>query len=287
MKGRSILVTGASGFLGSVILSHLNGLGARVIGTSRTGEIPVDLEDPRSLESLKSSGPFDSLVHCAAVLPGKRADSDVLNANLMMTNHVLEWANQEGVQQFCFLSSCSIYGNASSPCNEETLPAPASVYGVSKLACEQMIRIAFPDALLLRVSAPYGPHLRLETVVKRFLMAASENRPIPLMGEGSREQHFVFEKDVARAVSLALTKDAAGLFNVSGDAPVSMRHLAGIVLRIFGGTEEDSIHCSGLDPQEDYRGNFPFDAATKAFGYRPETSLDAGLRECARSWGLL
>ena len=286
MKDRSILVTGASGFLGSVILSHLRSLGARVTGASRSGEVSADLEDPRSIESLKSSGPFDSIVHCAAVLPGKRADSDVLNANLMMTNHVLEWATTENVRQFCFLSSCSIYGNATESCSEDTPPAPASVYGVSKLACEQMIRIAFPNASLLRVSAPYGPHLRLETVVKRFVSAASASQPIPLMGEGSREQHFVFEKDVAHAVSLALTNDAAGIFNISGDAPVSMRQLASKILRIFG-RPEDSIHCSGSDPQEDYRGNFPHDAATKAFGYKPETELEEGLRECARAWGLL
>jgi len=294
MKDRSILVTGAAGFLGSVILSHLRKLGARAVGVARSSILSVpppavciDLKDAKSVTLLNANGPYDSVVHCAAVLPGRAADFDLMIANITTTYNILEWALSAGVDHFCFASSCSVYGTQAKSCTEDTLPAPADCYGISKLSCEQMVRALFRKACLLRISAPYGPGLRTETVVKRFLMQAARNQTISLMGSGSREQHFVHEEDVAEAFSMALRNRTTGVFNVSGSYPVSMRDLAESVLRIFDRSGEDAIRCSGLDPQESYRGNFPFEAANKSFGYRPQVSLEVGLRLCARGWGLL
>ena len=291
---RSILVTGAAGFLGSVVLSCLRKLGARTVGLSRTSDsavsspaVHVDLLDRKSFAALDAAGPFDGVVHCAAVLPGKRNDDDLIHANIAMTHNIVDWSLNANVQQFLFTSSCSVYGSRPNPCREDALPAPSSIYAISKLSCEHMIRILFPNACLLRISAPFGPHLQTETVIKRFLIQASQNQPLSLMGEGLREQHFVYEEDVARAVSLALSKGVTGLFNISGEAAVSMRDLADSVLQIFGRDQQNGVRFAGVDPQENYRGNFPFDEAKENFGYSPQISLEEGLRLCARAWSLL
>lgn len=294
LKDQSILVTGAGGYLGSTILSCLRKLGARAVGSarSRSAILPeptvyADLEASHSLESLDSSGPYDTVVHCAALLPSNRNDVDLLIANVKMTCNLIEWARMNGIERFCFLSSSSVYGPQSKPCSEDTLPAPSHFYGISKLACEHVVRVSFPDACLLRIAAPYGPKLRLPTVVKRFLEQASRKQLISLLGSGAREQHFVYEEDVAAAVSLAVANGVAGIFNISGDRPVSMIDLAKIVLNLFGRRLEDSLQFSGEDPQEHYRGNFPHDLAKKTFGYQPQLSLEEGLMLCARAWGLL
>jgi len=139
---------------------------------------------------------------------------------------------------------------------------------------------------LLRISAPYGPDLVAETVVTRFLKQASQGLPLQLMGSGRRSQDFVYQEDVARAFALALQRRAVGLFNISGDRPVSMYELAETVLRIFGKLSSGNILTIGLDPQEFYHGWFPLQAAADSFGYRAEVSLEQGLLKTRETLGL-
>lgn len=297
-KDRSILVTGAGGFLGGVILTYLRRHGVRVVGTARAQVtqadeqfIYLDIEDSTALKSLDTMGPYDTVIHCAAVLPGKRSDLDLLIANQRMTYNLVEWATSRNVSDFFFASSCSIYGYSDQPCTELSLPAPANIYAASKLACEQIIQIVAGDTgmrvCILRISAPYGPSLRTKTVIKRFLKQGAQNQPLTLIGSGSRSQDFVYEDDVARAFFLAITHGATGVFNISGDHSVSMRELAETVLRIFGRDDEQAITFSGVDPQESYRGRFPIEAAVRAFDYQPQVTFEEGLRRSAHGWGLL
>ena len=298
LKDSSILVTGARGFLGSVVMAYLKQHGARVTGTGRLplnqstqDLIAVDLEESAALKALDTAGSYDVVIHCAAVLPGKRSDLEVLIANQRMTNNLLQWVVSAGVSHFLFASGCNIYGYSNQPCTELTMPAPPNHYAVSKLACEYLVSLAAKSAGMrvctLRISAPYGPHLRVETVVKRFIQQAARKEPITLMGSGSRSQDFVYEEDVARAFALAILYAATGTFNISGDRSVSMRELAETILRLFGVEPGDAICLEGIDPQEEYRGRYPVAAATKAFGYRPQVTLEEGLRRTAEAWGPL
>ena len=186
-KGHAGLVTGARGFLGGVLVGYLRSLGARVVATDRPSfsedtqdTMAVDLEESATLKALDKAGPYDFLIHCAAVLPGKRSDSDVLIANQRMTANLLDWAIGARVPHFLFASSCNIYGYSSQPCTELALPAPPNWYAVSKLACEYLVNLAATAGGMrvctLRISAPYGPHLRVETVVKRFIQQAALER---------------------------------------------------------------------------------------------------------------
>lgn len=298
LKDFSILVTGARGFLGSVVMAYLKQHGARVIGIGRPplsqdtqGLIAVDLEELGALKALDLTGPYDVVIHCAALLPGKRSDLEVLIANQRMTHNLLQWAVNAGVSHLLFASGCNIYGYSNRPCAESTLPDPPNYYAVSKLACEYLVSLAAKSAGMrvctLRISAPYGPHLRAETVVKRFILQAARKEPITLMGSGSRSQDFVYEEDVARAFALAILHGVTGTFNISSNRSVSMRELAETILRLFGIRPEDAIRLEGIDPQEEYRGRYPISAAIKAFGYRPQVTLEEGLRRTAEAWGLL
>lgn len=292
LESRSVLVTGAGGFLGQVVAAHLEDRGARVVGADRSGEIagllPVNLEEPAALARLDDRGPFDAVVHCAALLPGDRTGRDVLMANLQMTHDLAAWAGGRGVKRFVLASTCNVYGYQSLPCTEDAVPHPPSLYATSKLACEHILTALSAQVALqpccLRIAAPYGPHQRRDTVVSRFLRQAAKREPITLLGSGSRSQHFVYETDVAEAFALAVGCDAVGAFNVSGDAPTSMRALAEAASGLFGNPAP--VRCDGDDPQEHYRGHFPTGAAQRALGYRPLVTIGEGLRLTAQAWSL-
>ncbi len=298
LEGARILVTGDLGFIGGAIAARLEALGARVVGADRApasepdrDRVQVDLTHPEQVQRLNDRGPYAAVVHCAAVLPGGVLDPDLLAANLGMTQRLLQWWGEARIPSLVFISGCNVYGRSTAACDETSLPEPADLYALSKLACEHLARIqaasAAGRACVLRVSAPFGPRLRRETVVRRFITQAANRAPITLLGSGSRAQDFVYEEDVAEACCLALIRDAQGTFNVSGDRPVTMRELAETVLRLFGAETSTSLQLGGADPQESFRGHYPAAAAARAFGYRPQVDLAEGLRRSARAWGLL
>jgi nucleoside-diphosphate-sugar epimerase len=272
-----ILVTGAGGYLGGVIAERLRAAGADVIGTRRP--------------ALEAEGPFDAVVHCAAELPGKLPDSQLVPINRAMTYHLAEWALKRGVGRFVLASGCNVYGPVRGDTPETAALDPSDTYAQSKAESERVLTEAARGtgmkACILRISAPYGPRLQRETVIRRFLLRAASGETMILSGSGAREQDFVFEDDVAEAFLAALDRSVSGIFNIAGGAPVGMRKLAESVARIFGLDPAKAVRCEGEDPQEEYRGRFPIDAAREHLGYRPRTGLEEGLRKTARAWGLI
>lgn len=293
MTGRTIVLSGASGFLGGAIAARLRRAGAVVLGLSRQAHddrVVVDLEAPDAAARLDALPAVDAVVHCAAALPGRRADAELPDANERMTLALARWAGRRGVPHFVLASSCSVYGPVVEPCVETAPAAPASAYARSKLASEQVVAAVAAEtgmrACTLRISAPYGPGLRADTVLRRFLRDAAAGEPLRLLGTGGRTQDFVHEDDVAEAFFLALSAGASGVHNVSGGHPVTMRELAATVLRVLGRPADRVALGPAPDPQESYRGSFPSDSAARAFGYRARVGLAEGLAGTARAWGL-
>ncbi len=294
----SVLITGANGFLGQVIADLFKRKNISTIkivepGTpSPQGEVfVVNLEDPTAYHQLTNIGRVGAVIHLAAVLPGQRNAVDILHANEKMTAYLLDWSLQHHVPHFIFASTCNIYGYQSEPCSENTPPAPPNPYAVSKIACEYLIRAMTKDSetnpAILRIAAPYGPSQHAETVIRRFVMLAASGESLPLMSGGQRSQDFVYESDVAAAFFQAFEQKATGVFNLAGGRSTSMRELAEIILRLFHRDFDANIIDSGIDPQQNYRGRFPIEAARRAFGYQPQVSLEEGIRQSAEGWGVL
>lgn len=285
-----VLVTGSCGFLGSAIVRHLRALGIPTVTADRPGSespdpehLTVDLE--KGDGPLDSALPLDAVVHAAAVMPHSGGEEDVLIRNQSMAVNLAKWVSGHGIGQLVFLSGCIVYGNppAGEPVSEESVPAPGSLYGVSKIACEMIFdSVTRPGTHVchLRIPAPFGPGQHVQTVITRFMRQALFGDSIQVMGTGSRVQDFVHESDVGRAVLLALSRRARGPVNITGEA-ITMRGLAELCREISGRAVE--IVFSGEDPQEEFRGIYSSAKARLELNYRPELSLRDALRDLART----
>jgi len=154
----SILVTGGAGYIGSHMVHELTDAGERVVVLDNlsTGfdwavprDVPLiigDAGDQNLVGQILHEHKVDSIIHFAGSLVVPDSVKDPLGYyknNTVNSRALIQTAVKNGVRQFIFSSTCAVYGNpAQVPVTEDTLPAPISPYGWSKLMTEIMLRDA-------------------------------------------------------------------------------------------------------------------------------------------------
>ena len=154
----SILVTGGAGYIGSHMVHELADAGERVVVLDNLSTgfdwavangVPLivgDTGDQNLVAQIISEHKVDSIIHFAAWLVVPDSVKDPLGYyknNTVNSRALIETAIKNGVRQFIFSSTCAVYGNPTHvPVTEDTLAAPISPYGSSKLMTEIMLRDA-------------------------------------------------------------------------------------------------------------------------------------------------
>jgi UDP-glucose 4-epimerase len=288
-SSRTVLITGAAGFVGAAIRSRLEERGVRVTGvghheppggTVGPGWLWGDLTDPGFTRELPA---VDSIVHVAAALPPSFEVSEREAAvNRALDDNVLDCAVRMGAQ-LIYASGTSLYAPGDSPRREGDPIAPSGPYLAEKERTESrglaLAREGWLDFSALRVSAPYGPRQRARTVIQLFIERALRTEPLEYFGSGTREQDFTYVEDVADAFAAAL-ESPSGVFNVASGRPVTMKGLALIVAR-QAGLGEDAVRAAGRpDPREGALARFNVSAAKDVLRWQPSTSLEEGISRC-------
>ena len=222
---QKILVTGASGFIGSFIVEEALRQGFEVWAGIRKTSSRAYLQDERlrflcltfaDKEKLqaeldgfrKEHGAWDYIVHCAGATKCKDKQGFELH-NTLATRHFIETLEASGMfpKRFVFLSSLSVYGpiherSAQAICGTDT-PMPDTAYGKSKLEAERYIQAhATLPSIILRPTGVYGPRER-----DYFLMAKSIKSHVDFaVGFKRQEITFVYVKDLVDAVFAAIER---------------------------------------------------------------------------------
>lgn len=287
-----VLVTGASGFIGRALSVALLDSGWELAtlqrtpapGRPRVTSFSADLLQLAALSAtLETIPPVDAVVHLAALLPNVTSTgADYMVANGAATAAVLEWAGRAGAGVCVYASSTSVLGvPVEFPITEAHPTRPVHPYAAGKLAgelyCEQVRRTSALRTVSLRIASPYGPGMPQTTVLPKFVGQALRGETLVYHGTGAREQVFVHVQDVVAAIVAALSGRAAGVFNVTGAAPVSMKQLAETIVTLCGNASAKVTAANVPDAQEQMRWPVSLDRSIRELGYRPRTSLQDGL----------
>jgi nucleoside-diphosphate-sugar epimerase len=228
----TVLVTGATGFLGGAVMRRLRAEGVPVIGLGRDpGRLAAlradgfdlreqDLARPLSSSVIAVIGPVAAIIHCAARSAPHGTLQAFQSANVTATQHVLDLAHALGVRRFVHISSSSVSFAARDQLGvreSDPLPPPFNAYARTKAAAERLV-LAAPDLgpVVLRPRGIYG--LGDTALLPRLLRAAGRG-PLPLLRGGAARIDLTHIDDVVDAVLAALQGGRAiegRIFNISG-----------------------------------------------------------------------
>lgn len=293
-------VTGCAGFIGSNVVDALLEKGHEVIGIdSFTDYYPREIKErniegalrnrrftliDKDIMDLESYPAVDYVFHLAAQAGvraswGKTFDIYVHN-NIQATQKLLEFYKSASLKKFVYSSSSSVYGDAKLPMCEESLLKPVSPYGVSKLAGENLCYLYYKNygvpAVSLRYFTVYGPRLRPDLAINKFIHAIMNDDEIVIYGDGTQTRDFTFVGDVVRANILAAECDVAGdVFNIGGGNRISVNGL----IRGLESILQKSARVRYIEKQKGDVENTWADVskARSALAWQPEVRVDRGL----------
>lgn len=253
LKGKSVAVTGAGGFIGSALVPALLEAGARIRALNGplhatlppvpapAVEMRGEITDNETLLRLCEGA--EIVVHLAgppSVAESFQAPRDYARVHVLGTLEVLEACRAAGVRHFVYLSSAEVYGQPQrNPVAEDHPVSALSPYGACKVAAEQFAcaqSAAYGlQATILRPFSIYGPGLSPLSLIGTLLRQARD--------EGALSVHdlrpirdYCHLRDLVRAITLACAKDHAGVLtlNVGSGQGVSVKELLTTLLTVRG-----------------------------------------------------
>lgn len=295
---RRVLVTGGSGFLGTVLCRKLNELGAREVIAPGSGEYDLTRED--RVEKLFVDSVPDVVIHLAARVGGiglnRERPADLYVSNLLMGTYLLEEARKREVEKTVLLGTiCSYPKFTPIPFRENELwngyPEETNApYGIAKKALlvhAQSSRTQYGQRsiYLLPVNL-YGPgdkfhpsvsHV-IPALIKKCVEAKEANAPhVEVWGTGKATREFLYVEDAAEAIALATEHyDEPDPVNIGAGREIPIKELVELIVSLVGFAGE--IVWDPTKPDGQPRRSLDTSLAQEKFGFTARTSLEDGLR---------
>ncbi|HZQ57803.1 MAG TPA: NAD-dependent epimerase/dehydratase family protein [Acidimicrobiales bacterium] len=295
-----VAVTGGSGFIGSHVVDRLLDAGhhVTVLDTRPPHRRDAAYRDTDVLDLaglVRATAGCDAVFHLAAVSNVNDALADPVGTfelNVTGTGRVCEAARRNRVGRVVLASTVWVYASApgDGPLTEDTPLSPAGtghVYTASKVAAELVVT-SFGELYgvpytILRYGIPFGPRMREELVIPRFVTSARNGTRITIQGDGLQYRNYIYVEDLADAHVLALGDAAADeIFNLEGPAPVSIRDVAETARALVN--PHTPIEYVAARPG-DYAGReISADKARRVLGWEPTTSFEDGMKRYLEWW---
>jgi len=304
---KNVFVTGAAGFIGFHLASHLAARGDNVIGYDnfddyysvalkhkRAAELKKrgvsiihgDITDQKLLKSSIDSHKTTHIAHLAAQAgvryslenPGK-----YLQTNIEGFLNILEVCRHNPQMKLVYASSSSVYGtNDSLPFSiKDRTDHQTSLYGVTKKTNELMAysyhHLFAIEATGLRFFTVYGPWGRPDMAYFSFASAIDSGQPIKLFNEGKMERDFTYVDDIVAGTIAALDEKESGyqLYNLGNNRAEPLMSLVGELERALG--KKAIINFSPMHTADVVSTHADIEPARSRLGFIPQTSLSAGI----------
>jgi len=301
-NGVKVVVTGGAGFIGSHVVDALiiKGFTVHVIDNLSSGKKEqvhpkaiFHKADIRKLETIQPIIKGATYVFHLAAVPRVQYSiehpAETNEVNVSGTLNVLIAAKEGGVKRVIYSASSSAYGDQKKmPLVETMIPNPKSPYGLQKHVGELYARVFSEvhglETVSLRYFNVYGSRLdpsgAYALAIGKFLRQRKEGKSITIWGDGTQTRDFTHVRDVVRANLLASESKKVGkgeVLNIGAGRNFSVNELAGLI----GGKV---VHePPRIEPHDTLADN---SLAKKLLGWKPEVSLEEGIAELKKEFGI-
>lgn len=310
MDRATVVVTGGAGFIGSHIAERLLLAGNKVViiddlSGGSAENIPAgctfykqDLRNFTAVKKIFRNEKPQLVYHLAANAAENKAQFapvDIVSRNINTFLNVVVAGLNNGMRRIVVTSSIAVYGSKGAPFKETSRPEPEDIYGISKLAIEDTLKVLSKvhdfEYVIARPHNVYGPRQNMRdpyrNVVTIFMNSVLKNRPITIYGDGEQQRCFTYISDVVEALYKCGTLNIPGMiFNIGSEKAYTLNQLHKVIQKV----------THRAIPVE-YLTQRPLDVriaisdhtrALKYLTYKDSVSLEEGLRktwEYARAIG--
>lgn len=313
---KTIVVTGAAGFIGSHTSEALIKCGYNVIGIDNFNDFydpnikhknidlifqndylssgfelyEGDICDAEFIgETLEKTKP-DSIIHLAAyagVRPSIENPELYAKVNIDGLVNILEAAKANNIKSFVFASSSSVYGNNKKlPFSEnDNIDNPISPYAATKksgeLICHTYNYLYNISFACLRFFTVYGPRQRPDLAIHKFTKLIDEGKEIPFYGDGETKRDYTYIEDITNGITKALewtfTNNGYEIFNLGEERTVTLNEM---VYTIEKALDKNAI-IKKMPPQlgDVACTNADITKANRILGYNPKTNFEEGINK--------
>lgn len=251
----NVIVTGASGFIGSAVMKRFKAAEADVTGWDINPDpdeniIGIDMCDPQSIDGALDGTCPDMIIHCAGSANVGNSianpDKDML-LSVGITHNLLFGLVRAGIKnaRIIYLSSAGVYGNpVGLPVSESAKLSPVSPYGLHKMMCEDICSYFANnhglDVRIARIFSAYGTGLRKQIFWDMFRKYSDTGR-LDMFGTGGESRDFINIEDLKEAIYLMAVKDYDHrVINIANGMEITIKE----VVHLFA--EEMGIPDSGI-----------------------------------------
>ena len=300
-KGKTILIAGAGGYIGSKMVCTFLKKGYKIIALDRYffGDVFLDLADNNNLKIVKDDIRFfdekllkgvDAVINLAAISndPASELDPKITKSiNYLGALRLAQISKKMKIPRYILSSSCSVYGAGKGVLTEESKLAPISEYAKSKIKAEQGV-LSLADknfsVTVLRLATVYGlskRRMRFDLIINIMTLHAWKNKKIFVMGGGKQWRPLIYINDVIKTfermvIETKTSKINSQIFNTgSNDQNFQVLNVANLFKKYFSELE---IEISPDDP--DSRSyNVGFDKIAKYLDFKVTNRLEDGIFE--------
>jgi dTDP-glucose 4,6-dehydratase len=311
---RTILVTGAAGFIGSNFVRMLLDRGEQVKlialdkltyagnlanlsdllaqhGPDQLVFIKGDICDAELLQSVWDQHGIREVVHFAAESHVDRSilgSGPFIQTNVVGTQLLLDVAKARGVDKYLQVSTDEVYGTLPEDkpeikFTEETPLAPNSPYSASKAAGDCLVRSYFHTfgmpVLTTRCSNNYGPYHFPEKLIPLFVTNLIEGKKVPLYGDGLNVRDWLYVEDHCDALWTVLNHGRPGeIYNIGGNNEINNRTITQTILREMGKDWDAHVQYVKDRPGHDRRYAIDASKIQRELGWAPKRQFAEAIK---------
>jgi dTDP-glucose 4,6-dehydratase len=311
---RTILITGAAGFIGSnfvrmLLTSRADARNLKLIAfdkltyagnlanisdllnDDRLVFIKGDICDASALTGAWDSHGVREVVHFAAESHVDRSilgSGPFVQTNVVGTQVLLDVAKAKGVEKFLHVSTDEVYGSLPEDrpeikFTESTSLQSNSPYSASKAASDCFARayhhtFGLPT-IITRCSNNYGPYQFPEKLIPLFVTNLIEGKKVPLYGDGLNVRDWLYVEDHCDALWTVLNKGAPGeVYNIGGNNEITNRVITETILREMGKPWDEFVHYVKDRPGHDRRYAIDATKIKRELGWEPKHKFNEAIR---------